>query len=286
MSSPLSLWQELALLILGLLALCYALLFRIWQTQALVADGVFALAIAALVLVVAVPSSFDLAGVRLVEGSPLPEALGHADERAAALAALPGRLIDSALARIGFEPDEEEMGATPEAHVEAIARDAPAKGWLSEQVRPSVDGLVALLVRIATGTTASLVAVLDAPASACDGQDSTAWLAGADDALPSLRFELARPVRAERLVLGQAGSSATRARELDRLQRVEVVVNGEEPIVVELDPDPRRPHELDLGRRRRVRTLELRILESAPGARYPGARGFSEVALLARAGQQ
>ncbi|MGB0620221.1 MAG: hypothetical protein ACPGVZ_12230 [Myxococcota bacterium] len=160
MSSPLSLWQELALLILGLLAVCYALLFRIWQTQALVADGVFALAIAALVLVIAVPSSFDLAGVRLVEWSPLPEALGQADERAAALAALPGRLIDSALARIGFEPDEEETGATPEAHMEAIARDAPAQGWLSEQVRPSVDGLVALLVRIATGTTASLVAVL------------------------------------------------------------------------------------------------------------------------------
>ena len=72
MSSPLSLWQELALLILGLLALCYVLLFRIWQTQALVADGVFVLAITALVLVVAVPSSFDLAGVRLVEWSPLP----------------------------------------------------------------------------------------------------------------------------------------------------------------------------------------------------------------------
>ncbi|MBB83296.1 MAG: hypothetical protein CL931_05730 [Deltaproteobacteria bacterium] len=160
MSSSLSLWQEIALLILGLLALCYALLFRIWQTQALVADGVFVLAITALVLVVAVPSSFDLAGERLVEWSPLPEALGQADERAAALAALPGGLIDSALARIGFDPDEEETGATPETHVEAIETDAPAQGWLSEQVRPSVDSLVALLVRIATGTTASLVAVL------------------------------------------------------------------------------------------------------------------------------
>lgn len=160
MSSPLSLWQELALLSLGLLALCYALLFRVWQTQALVADGVFALAIAALVLVVAVPSSFDLAGVRLVEWSPLPEALGQADERAAALAALPDRLIDSALARIGFDPDEEETRATPEAHMEAIATPPPAQGWLSAQVRPSVDGLIALLVRIATGTTASLVAVL------------------------------------------------------------------------------------------------------------------------------
>ena len=72
MLSPLSPWQELALLILGLLALCYAFLFRVWQTQALVADGVFALALAALVLVVAVPSPFDLVGARLVALSPLP----------------------------------------------------------------------------------------------------------------------------------------------------------------------------------------------------------------------
>ena len=160
MSSPLSLWQELALLALGTLSLSYALLFRVWHAQALVADGVFALAVAILFCAIATPTLFEGAGARIVAWSPLPQALGEADERAAALAALPGRLIDSALERLGFDPDDTDE--TNSADETSAGTDAPTAeaGWLTRQVRPSVDGLVALLVRVATGTTATLILVL------------------------------------------------------------------------------------------------------------------------------
>lgn len=163
LSLSLSLWQEIALTALGLLSLSYALLFRVWSGHALGADGVFALAIAALVAAVAVPSVFDTAGSHIVEWSPLPEALGEADARAAELAALPGRLIDGALERLGFAPDAEEapeteVGGPPGAAPAAV--EAVEAGWLTARVRPSVDGLVALLLRLATAAIATLVLVL------------------------------------------------------------------------------------------------------------------------------
>ncbi|MEM9177490.1 MAG: hypothetical protein AAGC67_19920 [Myxococcota bacterium] len=168
MSSPLSLsfspWQEAALVGLGLISLCYAVVFRVWSAEALSADAVFALAVAALVTAVAIPSVFDAAGARIVEWSPLPEALGEADTRAAELAALPGRLIDGALERLGFGPDEVEAtpSGTPAPDGAERRETGPEAepGWLSERIRPSVDGLVALLLRVATATTASLVLLL------------------------------------------------------------------------------------------------------------------------------
>ena len=153
-SLSLSLWQEFALLALGLLSLGYAVLFRVWAAEALVADGVFALAVAALVAAIAFPAVFDGPGARIVEWSPLPKTLEDADQRAVDLASLPGRLIDRVLERIGFAGDEEPP-ADPVTGAEVLEAQEP--GWLSAHVRPSVDGLVALLLRVATATTASLV---------------------------------------------------------------------------------------------------------------------------------
>jgi hypothetical protein len=163
MSSPLSLWQEFALVGLAVVSFFHALVFRVWSGRGIGADGVFALAIAALVTVVTVPSVFDTAGARIVEWSPLPEALDAADARTAELAALPGRLIEGALERLGFGPDTEDA---PEVDVEeapgSASPDAPdgETGWLAAQIRPSVEGLVALLVRVATAAMATLVLLL------------------------------------------------------------------------------------------------------------------------------
>ncbi len=169
MSTPLAPWQELALVALSLLSLFYLVAFRVWSGNALVADGVFGLAIAALVTTVAMPSVFDVAGARVVEWSPLPEALAEADARAADLAALPGRLIDGALVRLGFGGDDEEVpeDAVAGAVEVVVASGVPAEtsedaedGWLTTQVRPSVDGLVALILRVATAGAAVLVLLL------------------------------------------------------------------------------------------------------------------------------
>ncbi len=163
MSSPLSFWQEFALVALGVVSFFYALVFRVWSGNGLAADGVFALAIAALVTVVSVPSAFDTAGAHVVEWSPLPKALAEADARTAELAALPGRLIDGALERLGLGPDPGEEpadGVEEEAGATAAGGPAPETGWLAARVRPSVDGLVALLLRVAAAALASLVLLL------------------------------------------------------------------------------------------------------------------------------
>ena len=156
MSSQLSVWQEFALIALALFALSYAVLFRIWSFEALASDLVFSAALALLVAAIAFPTVFDKAGARIVEWSPLPRTLGEADERAADLAALPGRLIDGLLERIGFDRDVE----APSEEATAIEAKTGETGWLSTHVRPSVDGLVALLLRIATATIGGLVLVL------------------------------------------------------------------------------------------------------------------------------
>lgn len=162
MSSPLSLWQEFALVALAVVSFFYAGVFRVWSSRGLGADSVFAVAIAALVTVVTVPSAFDEAGAHIVEWSPLPEALDAADARAAELAALPSRLIERAFERLGFEPEEAPDSDNVEAAPSAAAPHAPdgETGWLTSQVRPSIEGLVALLVRVASAAIATLALLL------------------------------------------------------------------------------------------------------------------------------
>lgn len=156
MSSPLSLWQEFALIALSLIALSYAVLFRFWSFEALAPDATFAVALGLLVAAIAFPTIFDAAGARIVEWSPLPRTLREADERAAELADLPRRLIDGLRERIGFDREAE----APPAEDAVIEPKTGETGWLSTHVRPSVDGLVALLLRIATATMGGLVLLL------------------------------------------------------------------------------------------------------------------------------
>lgn len=187
MSSPLSLWQELAFACLGLLSLAYGLFFRVWSGEGLGSDLLFALAVAAAATSVGFPSVFETSAHRVVEWSPLPDALAEADARAAALAALPRRLMDGALARLGFDLEEDvaedDASGSAEDDDAGGASTAPARrppggpateavdsssgseaaraaravdpgpvqeqaaGVFSAHIRPSIEGLVALLMR-------------------------------------------------------------------------------------------------------------------------------------------
>lgn len=139
MTSELAIWQQLLLLGLALLSMIYVLYFRIWLALATGSDLLFALALAVCVASIAAPALFDTAAERIVARSPLPAALVDADDQVAALEALPQSLIDRALARVGFEREELPEPPTP---------TRPGVGPFERQIRPAVEALLALVLRV------------------------------------------------------------------------------------------------------------------------------------------
>ena len=145
MTSQLSLWQELLLLGTGLLSLVYVFYFRIWLALAISSDVLFAISVALVVATIATPSLFDGIAHAVVERSPLPSALEDADARVAAFAALPGEMIDAALAKVGFEPDPEV--ATDSQELDGGPMEP---GPIVSTLRPPVESLIAVTVRVST----------------------------------------------------------------------------------------------------------------------------------------
>ncbi|MEZ7981826.1 MAG: hypothetical protein QMC74_19270 [Myxococcota bacterium] len=145
MTSQLSLWQELLLLGTGLLSLVYVFYFRIWLALAISSDVLFAMSVALVVATIATPSLFDGIAHAVVERSPLPSALEDADARVAAFAALPGEMIDAALAKVGFEPDPEV--ATDSQELDGGPMEP---GPIVSTLRPPVESLIAVTIRVST----------------------------------------------------------------------------------------------------------------------------------------
>jgi hypothetical protein len=146
MMTLLSLWQELLLLGLAALSLVYVLYFRIWLALAVGSDVLFAAALALAVSAIATPQLFDRAATALVDRSPLPAALEEADAKVAAVEALPGNLIDRALAQIGYEPEKD------------IPQKEPLEpGPFISSVRPSVESLVSTIIRFSGFVCGSLL---------------------------------------------------------------------------------------------------------------------------------
>lgn len=162
MSLTLSPWQALLLLALASLGIWYATCFQIWTTRAPVHDALFLAALAVMVMAIAAPALFDSAARELVERSPLPAALDEVDDRARAIATLPDRLLDGARTRLGMDlPPVQESNRDGLTSPES---PSSASGILSARLRPSVDRLVALLLRLTTaglaGGTLALAALL------------------------------------------------------------------------------------------------------------------------------
>ena len=137
--SDLSLWQEVLLAGLAFLSLLYVFYFKIWVALAAGSDLLFATALGVAVAAVAVPVLFEHVSSALVERSPLPAALATADEKVAALESLPSELIDRALTKLGYEPDPED-----------IPQPSEGPGPFEARIRPSVEALIAIVLR-ATG---------------------------------------------------------------------------------------------------------------------------------------
>ena len=158
MTTPLSFWQELLLLFLAALSLVYVLYFRIWLALAIGSDVLFALALGMAVASIATPGLFRHAAGALVDHSPLPSALQAADSKVAVIEALPQTLIDQALAKIGFGPEDEQLrsdsfpGRVESEHNPETVHLSPrlVAGPFVSTIRPSVEALVSTVLRFAS----------------------------------------------------------------------------------------------------------------------------------------
>lgn len=149
--SDLSLWQQLLLLGLAVMSFVYVFYFKIWVTLAAGSDFVFATALAVAIASVAAPGLFDQASAALVDRSALPEALVAADQKVAAIEALPSTLIDRALAKLGYEPDS--VAST-------ITDENPMPGPFESRIRPSVEALLAVVLRASSFLASSLLLLM------------------------------------------------------------------------------------------------------------------------------
>ncbi len=182
MPNALALWQQIALSSLAVCAICYALLFRVWRIRKRppsAADLLFVLALVVASTAIAAPTPYHWLATRVIDASPLPAALDQADTKVAAIEALPRRLIDQALAKIGFDRDVEtnaesdasavEPSSTPDpadptiSAPESASRLAPAPppGPFASAIRPSVESLVASILRL-VGVGVSAFALMSA----------------------------------------------------------------------------------------------------------------------------
>lgn len=114
-----------------------------------------------------------------------------------------------------------------------------------------------------------------------DDRQSSGWLSADDDALPWIRLEPSKPVRASSLLLSHTFNPADPDRNhASRIQRVAVSINGSKSLLeVDMVPDDWRKTRVDLGRAQRIRTLELRVLEVRDGGTGMQGVGFAEVEL-------
>ena len=143
MTLELSFWQQILLLGLAALSLIYVFYFRIWLAVAIGSDLLFAFALGLTIAAIVSPTPFREAAEAVVDRSPLPAALARADARVAEIEALPQTLIRRALAKIGVDPEPEEA---PDGSPEEL----PMPGPFVSSVRPSVESLVATVLRFSS----------------------------------------------------------------------------------------------------------------------------------------
>jgi len=115
-----------------------------------------------------------------------------------------------------------------------------------------------------------------------DNMQALGWLCIDGDSSPWISIEVARPIRANTILLSHARPSRSDPERTTRAQRVEIRLNGGAPHIVEMTPDDLRKAELRLKRPMRVRKIELRIIASTPGHAVKTGVGFAEVELQMR----
>jgi hypothetical protein len=151
MTFELATWQQIVLALLAVVSLVYVFYFKIWVAIAAGSDLIFAMSLGLAITSVAVPVVFSELARELVDRSALPEALASADAKVAAIESLPRDLLERALRKLGYEPEQEELLPEP---------SEPTPGPFETRVRPSVEGLVAAVLRAASFFTAAVLILM------------------------------------------------------------------------------------------------------------------------------
>ena len=116
-------------------------------------------------------------------------------------------------------------------------------------------------------------------AYAADGNLSSAWIADASDDAPTLTMTFMKPLRANRVVLGNAHVLERVQPKLGRVATVTVTVNGRDEFRLSMPPDEHAKARLELPETYRIKKLEVRVTARVPGADGYRGVGLSEVEL-------
>lgn len=114
---------------------------------------------------------------------------------------------------------------------------------------------------------------------AVDDNQGTAWIARGDDGEPTLRLVLDKPVDANTIVVGHARQGRSENVPWARALEVEVKINSSPPKRLRMHSNVQRKARLDLGERRRIESLELKIRWRVPGGGGSRDVGLSEIEL-------
>lgn len=203
-----------------------------------------------------------------------------ANERFPARGTLPERGNWFLVARVhAVAPREPKRGELVEAVFESPpllvrVRDVLVPG----QLEYAAEGVASLVAEARPEASSSSDEAGRAPGHAVDGSQASGWLCAAGDTEPWLRLELGDPPVVSRILLSH-GLPSRAHDHAQRVERVAVVLNGEERHELSMHPDPLRKTALTLGEPTRVEELELRVLSVAGGAPGASAVGFAEIEL-------
>jgi len=158
------------------------------------------------------------------------------------------------------------------AELEIIVRDVvtPEQLAYAEQAKGNL-----LLVNGPSASASSQLGGEEAQ-KAVDGTHITRWRCSGNDAAPTLRINLGRPIRGRRVVLSH-GLAMPVYRDHPKPLRGELIINGRETFSWQMDPDTMTKTTIDLGRSHRIRTLDLKIIDTMDGRFGSTSVGFSEV---------
>jgi len=161
----------------------------------------------------------------------------------------------------------------------AVIVNETFKEWMGEQAAQGPRNLMA-------GSGVQVVASTQkddghAAAKAADLLHGTSWIAAKDDPAPTVTFELQRPVKVREIWFSHVNPHARQRDAYDRALSVEVYVNRtKRPFVVELGQRDDLKTSFKLPKTVNLRRLEVRILASEPGTKFPGEVGFSEIEVM------
>lgn len=184
----------------------------------------------------------------------------------------------SAAASEGQEPGEpaDEPGPIYESPPVAISVQHVLEPWMLDA---ATAGRRNLLREIDVTTETSSAQGDHAGARAFDGDEVTGWRFSPSDRQPTLTAKFRKSVRAKALRLVQLNGQLAHEGDFDRILKVEITLDRDDPFVVELDPDELRPTVFQLEKATRVKSLTVRVLDRKTGKKHRGIGGFAELEL-------